>query len=801
MKKIVFFIMILLVMNSLLAEMRSLADARNVVDNFLQIRGRQLERTEEFDLRAAGTELYIFNLAEDGFVITSADDSFYPVLAYSWQGNYSIENSEDLQFRFIRDDLNKRKEYYLDNPQLAAANQQSWNDMISGIRPLRTFQQWPMDGNTSTDGWCDSQWSQSGVFNQLCPLDTGGNRSVVGCVATAMAQIMHFHEYMGTPSFDNSDDYYSGWWDTIHIDNDHEANDFPDWNELNGYLDTADEHYSNGELITNQDMAALSYACAVSVEMSFSSEGSGANTGDVASALRNKFDYDTATWNESNGGSFYNNIAEDMKQMQPCEFSIYTDGWNDGHAIVCDGYNTDDYFHLNYGWGNSNIGWYYLPEGMPSNYSIIGGAARNIEGGELPVSVSGELAGPAQLQDSHVLFAGEKYCYEAYTNSDGEFNIPALKTGWYTVSAVSGRVWYVEQELYIDSNLSSLYLNMYNYEALDGQVNADISTGGTNIALYDGEMQIATTLADLNGFFSIPDILPGTYTSTASLSPNYYGSSSVSINPDNQFVLIDMEEYEINTSINWAGAPTEPYSLVPLDISCAIKILSEDLISHTGDVINGVTFKCPIAPEDGNITAQLWKQDQLLAELPITEFSYGEEIQAEFPVFMEIEQDTDYYVGFRVDSENGVIAWRDAGPRVAGRGAWFRITNWVEMSATFDFNYCIKADLISNFVGIFGDENLVTKADHFKACFPNPYKQNTSRKPVSIQFQMANSAKADIDLYNIKGQKVAEIYSNHLSAGEHSISWQPDNLGTGIYFYCLAIDGIASDYQKTIIIK
>ncbi|MCF7912549.1 MAG: C10 family peptidase [Candidatus Cloacimonetes bacterium] len=801
MKKIVLFIMILVLMNSLTAEIRALADARNVVDNFIQSRGRQLERTSEFCLTTDDVELYIFNLETDGFVVTSADDNFYPVLAYSWTGNYSNENSEDLQFAFIKSDLQKRKEYYLQNPQMAAANQQVWNDMISGIRPLRTFQQWPMDGNTNTDGWCDTQWTQSGVFNQFCPLDTGGNRSVVGCVATAMAQIMHFHEYLGNPVFDNSDDYTSGWWDAIHIDNDHEANDFPDWNTLNGYLDTVVEHYASQELLTSQDLAALSYACGVSVEMSYSSDGSGANTGDVAYALRNKFDYDTATWNENYGGSFFNNVADDMKQMQPCEFSIYTDGWNDGHAIVCDGYNTDDYYHLNYGWGSSNIGWYYLPEGMPSNYSIIGGAVRNIEGGEVPVSVSGELSGPAQLQDCHVLFAGEKYCYEAYSNSDGGFSIPALKPGWYTVSAVSGRIWYVEQELYIDSNLSSLYLEMYNYEALDGQVNADISTGGTYIALYDNELQIATTMADLNGYFSIPDILPGTYTSTASLSPNYYGASSVTINPANQFVLIDMEEYENYSSINWAGEPFEPYSLVPLEISCAIKILSEDLISHAGDVINGVTFKCPIAPTEGSITAQLWDQNQLLAEVPITEFSYGAEIQVEFPVFTEIEPDKDYYVGFHVDSETGVIAWRDAGPRVSGRGAWFRITNWVEMNASFDFNYCIQANMISHIVGNSNAENLIINAGQFNNCYPNPYKQNTSRLPVSIQFQLAKPATASIDLFNIRGQKVAGIFSSELKAGKHSISWQPENLGTGIYFYRLAVNGVAADYNKTIIIK
>ena len=801
MKKIVFLIMIIIFAASMQAAAISQSTARRGVENFLQIKGRNIEIAEEYNIVTDSNELFIFNLSENGFVITAADDIFYPVIAYSWKGNYTPANSEDLQFRFIKEDLELRRSFYLANPQMTAANQQAWTDLISGTRPVRTFQQWPMDGTTITDGWCESQWSQSGVFNQFCPLDNSGNRSVVGCVATAMAQIMHYHEYLGNPVFSNNDDYNSGWWDPIDIDDDHESNDFPDWNELNDYLDIAVENYSNGELPTSDDLAALNYACGVSVEMSYSSEGSGANTGDVASALRNKFDYNTASWSDNYGGTFYNTIAEDMIHMQPCEFSIYTDGWNDGHAIVCDGYNTDDYYHLNYGWGTSNIGWYYIPSGMPSNYSIIGGAVHNIEGGEIPVSVSGQVSGPSILEDSYILFVGENYCYESYADIAGNFNIPALKPGWYTISAVSGRLWYVEQEIYIDSNLSSLNLDMFNYDALDGQVNADIQTGGTNIALYDSHEQVAATMADLNGFFSIPDILPGTYTATASLSPNYFGSNSVTINPDNQFVLIDMEEFEHSSSIHWSDEPVDTHSLVPIEISCAIKILSEDLISHTGDIFKGVSFKCPIEQGEGNITAQLWKGDQLLTEQPIDEFYYGEEIFAEFPVFTAIDPDEDYYAGFKIETETGAIAWKDAGPRVPGKGAWFRISNWVELAASFDFNFCITANMITHLVDNDNNEYQIIKADHFNSSYPNPYIQSSLRNPVTVSFDLAKSGDTQIDLYNLKGQKVQEIYRNHLETGKHDISWQPQNLSTGIYFYRLCIDGNEADYQKTIIIK
>jgi hypothetical protein len=801
MKKIILSIMVIAMIFCLHSAPRSLSEARVISENFLQQRGIEREIDLGTRLENGEADLYIFNIEEDGFIVTSADDDFYPVIAYSWLGSYTDETSEDLQFVFIREDQLKRGEYYASNRQAAAENRQAWNDLTSGTRENRTFQQWPMSGNTSTGGWCDTQWTQSGIFNQFCPIDNTGNRSVVGCVATAMAQIMHFHEYIGNPVFSSSDNYSSGWWNAIYIDSDHEERDFPNWSELNGYLNIAASHYSNGEIITSQDLAALNYACGVSVEMSYSSSGSGAYTEDVASALRNKFDYDSAVWNENNGGNFYTNIAQDMKEMQPCEFSIYTSGWNDGHAIVCDGYNTDSYYHLNYGWGSSNIGWYHIPSGMPSNYSIIGGAVRNIEGGEFPIFVNGNLSGMPDPNGSYIFFSGEKYHYEAYADNSGAFNIPALKPGWYTVSAIGGRLWYAEEEIYLDTDNQSIELDMYNYDALEGNISADIPTSGSIIALYEDNNFIAQTISDLNGYFAIPDILPGTYHVTASLTPDYYGYNSVTVDTDNQFVSIVMENYSENYEINWFGEPIQTHTLIPLQISCAIRLTAEDLAGHQEDVFSGISFISPISSDEGTIVAELWRENELLIELAAQDYAYGEEVLVEFPYFSEVLPGSNYYAGYRVDTYTGDIAWRDAGPRISGRGAWFRITNWVELSSTFDFNFCINAHLIGAYVSSPSNTAETPQHNYFAESYPNPYRQNSERNQAVIKFQLHEAANAMISLYNLKGQRVEQIAKGQFSAGEHQIAWQPQGLGSGIYFYMLSIDGIAGDYKKVIILK
>ena len=164
---------------------------------------------------------------------------------------------------------------------------EKWNLLISGDYSIeRDFEQWPAENSTSTDGWIEARWNQSGIYNQFCPMD-GSSRSVVGCVATAAAMIVDFHGYIGEPNFNSSDSYYSNY--SMHIDNDHEELDFPSFEELNDYLDILDTHYETNSEITSQDKAALSFACGIMVEMGYSADGSGAWTASVPGALIDKF--------------------------------------------------------------------------------------------------------------------------------------------------------------------------------------------------------------------------------------------------------------------------------------------------------------------------------------------------------------------------------------------------------------------------------------------------------------------------------------------------------------------------------
>lgn len=175
----------------------------------------------------------------NGYVVVTPDDRMAPVLAYSVHNGFDFASDNPLR-EMIREDISLRTQW-LDEQGITAANA-AWSELDQRSYGSRTFQQWPADGSTTTDGWILTHWTQTGVYNAMCPLDTAGQRSVVGCVATAMAQIVNFQQYIGGAQFTENDSYSYGWGDWVNIDNDHTARDFPSFSELSGYLTTLDQH-------------------------------------------------------------------------------------------------------------------------------------------------------------------------------------------------------------------------------------------------------------------------------------------------------------------------------------------------------------------------------------------------------------------------------------------------------------------------------------------------------------------------------------------------------------------------------
>ena len=124
-------------------------------------------------------EFYIFNSAsgEDGFVIVSGDEAFPEILAYSDKGKFTI--SEDMH-PGLKSLLSFYSQYIDDfrcGKVSAPSTSGSSADTVVVVSPL-----------------CSSEWEQTYPFNLLCP-QVGTITCPVGCVATAMSQIMRKYQW------------------------------------------------------------------------------------------------------------------------------------------------------------------------------------------------------------------------------------------------------------------------------------------------------------------------------------------------------------------------------------------------------------------------------------------------------------------------------------------------------------------------------------------------------------------------------------------------------------------------------
>lgn len=350
------------------------------------------------ELRETGSNQllgYVAELTPRGFVVLSGNTQLAPIIAYSYRCNFPwVEDPENVLLCMVKTDLALREEALsVTDPGILSANSSSWENYLAGEVSLEVTGQWPSPGSTHTGGWIETTWRQTYPYNAYCPKDPETDeRCVVGCVATAMSQIVDYHcnrkNYMSEVQLYQWDRYTSrGTNPYIRIDQDSATYDFPSFNALNGYLDDLRNIYLADSNPGYYDIAALAFTCGIFVKMHYSSSGSGTTVDRVSFALMFKFGYPSVMYVDKNTAWFYDTLSQNMKDALPAELGIhYPDGSN-GHAIVCDGLREiegeDDEYHLNFGWGPDSpdpitTAWYVLPQGMPLGYRVIAGGVLSI---------------------------------------------------------------------------------------------------------------------------------------------------------------------------------------------------------------------------------------------------------------------------------------------------------------------------------------------------------------------------------------------------------------------------------------
>lgn len=360
---------------------------------------------------SAGAALcYCFDLQPCGYIVVSGALSLPPVIAYS----FTSEAGSDLGpanplADLLEWDLRLRLDSVDRLPAAVAAQQRAaWAEYL-GAAPAAArgrFEQWPPAGSTPTGGWLLTNWTQSSPYNTLCPMDfVHGQRSLAGCPAVAMAQIVNYQARLNGTHFADADDYYHNYaGNQFWIDNDYVARSFPSWPQLNTYLTTVLDNYFHGTPLSNTSKAALVFACGVAAHQVYNSTGSGTFGVSQAFQAFQKFGCSEAELLDANSPNLHARIAQNMMNAIPAHLAVVNSGWTVGHNLVLDGYNTDDYFHLNFGWGGSYNGWYQLLVGLPYSLTVIEGVIVDIN--LTPCAPMDGTCDGAVAWDDYVYFAG-----------------------------------------------------------------------------------------------------------------------------------------------------------------------------------------------------------------------------------------------------------------------------------------------------------------------------------------------------------------------------------------------------------
>jgi fibronectin type 3 domain-containing protein len=360
--------LVLMVAMPMKAERVTPETARKVATTFLNNNGAKAAQLTDLSKAAGFPNLYIFT-AEQGFVVMATDDCVQPILGYSLTGTFVAENMPE-NFRWWLQGYSDEIQFAIDNKTRASSKTaKMWKDLTEGKGNVAK-------ATNVVNPLIQTKWNQNKYYNNLCPQVSDGidGHAYTGCVATAMAQIMKYWNYPSTGIGSHS---YT--WNGQTLSANFGATTY-DWNNM---VDYYEYYYTNG---TDQypnwlpepsaeeiaAVATLMYHCGVSVEMNYggnSTGGSSAAIFYVANALKTYFNYkSTAQFKQKSYNSivYYTDdewiamLKAELDSNRPMQYGGQDPNGNSGHAFVCDGYNSDDYFHFNWGWAGHYNGYFSI---------------------------------------------------------------------------------------------------------------------------------------------------------------------------------------------------------------------------------------------------------------------------------------------------------------------------------------------------------------------------------------------------------------------------------------------------------
>lgn len=277
---------------------------------------------------------YVFTTAADeGFTILSADDRAIPVLGYSDSGKFDPKAMPPAM-KWWLEEYGRQLEY-------AAARGASKTDA----------------GAYAPEGWrpvapmITTKWNQDAPYNDKAPKINDVN-CPTGCAATSLAQAMNYFKYPDQGTGTIAYQWKAGK-RTLRMNFETFK---PKWDLM------LDEYTKDSPEDNKDAVATLMKACGYAIEMEYNSGVSGAVSYKIVDALINNFKYDAGTEyvdrSRIPAKEWYAKVYNNLSKVGPI---IYNgSSIEGGHSFICDGYDGNGYYHINWGWGGLSDGYYSL---------------------------------------------------------------------------------------------------------------------------------------------------------------------------------------------------------------------------------------------------------------------------------------------------------------------------------------------------------------------------------------------------------------------------------------------------------
>lgn len=323
------------------------------------------------ELKSGDTLLALcYEIAPAGFVVVPVLKEMTPVKMYSEVSGFDVNDDGGI-VQLIRETLSSRMSLYAEQFGSLDALQPATGDAIFGRSQKETWDKYTVPAEefnsdlraTRSTALAEvgpllvSSWNQGTPYNNDCPIGDGG-RCVVGCVATAAAQILYYWQWpasgFGTHSYTWEGDHSCGGSTPSQV----LTADFSDPYDWANMLDSTDLGYTGPQAAA---LAELNYETGVAFNMDYGVCGSGASVSRAVTVFQSFFKYspDILRVNRTDYTlqGWYDLVAVEIDAGRPIQYRINL------HSIVCDGYRDQGgqlQYHMNYGWAGNSTAWYVL---------------------------------------------------------------------------------------------------------------------------------------------------------------------------------------------------------------------------------------------------------------------------------------------------------------------------------------------------------------------------------------------------------------------------------------------------------